>query len=155
MQVTRAVRQLQKLNLFDVSKEGVQMIISGRTNHRALFDNAAPYLIDPVREILYVPKEETDKLPYSGINALAEMSMLAAPEVATRAFYSRTDKMIGENTLIDREKQDQIEVWKYNPVLLSKQANVADPLSVIVSMSDDDDPRVEQAIEGILKELWG
>jgi len=155
MQITRAVRQLQKLNMFDVSKEGVQVVISGKANHRALFEWAAPYLIDPVREILYVPRSERiNALPYSGLSALSELSMLSAPQPDTRAFYSKTDKLNGESRLSDREKQVRIEVWKYPPALLSKN-NSADPLSIIVSLRDErNDERVEQAIEETLKKMW-
>ena len=157
MQITRAVRQLQKLNFFDVYKEGVQVVISGKTNHRALFEWAAPYLLDPVREILYVPRNEvTMALPYSGLNALSEMSMLAAPQLDSRAYYSKSDKIHGENGLIDSEKQMRVEVWKYPPTLLSKQSDVADPLSVIVSLRDErNDERVNQSIEEVLKTMWG
>jgi hypothetical protein len=155
MQITRAVRQLQKLNLVKVSKEGVQVVISGKTNPRALFESAAAYLLDPVREILYVPRgKRIEGLPVAGLTALSEMSMLSAPLAATLAYFSRTDRLIGENTLTDREKQVRVEVWKYSPTALSNKQNVADPLSVVVSLSGEHDERVVQAIEEILKNIW-
>jgi len=156
MQITRAVRQLQRLNLFDVSKEGVQVVIEGKANHRALFEGAAKYLLDPVREILYIPRSESSRdLPFAGLSALSEMTMLAASEVPTFAYFSRTDKLTGENGLTDRDKQARVEVWKYAPTTLSKKANTADPLSVIVSLkSERYDERIEQAIEDILKKIW-
>ena len=157
MQITRAVRQLHKLNMFDVFKEGVQVVISGKANHRALFEWAAHYMLDPVREILYAPQNErTNSLPYSGLNVLSELSMLSAPQLDTRAFYSKTDRINGENSLTDREKQVRIEVWKYPPALLSVRKNTADPLSVIVSLREEqNDERVDQAIEEVLKKMWG
>ena len=156
MQITRAVRQLQRLNLFEVSKEGVHVVIEGKANHRALFEGAAKYLIDPVREILYIPRNERARaLPFSGISALSEMTMLAASEVPTFAHYSRTDKLSGENGLTDREKQARVEIWKYAPTVLSKHGNTADPLSVIVSLKGERyDERIDQAIEDILKKMW-
>jgi DNA-binding MarR family transcriptional regulator len=154
MQITRAVRQLQRLNLFEVSKEGVQIVIRGKTNHRALFESADSYLLDPVREIIYVPRNErTQGLPYAGLNALSELSVLSAPLVTTLAYYNRTDKLDGENSLTDREKQVRIEVWKYSPTVLSGNTNAADPLSVIVSLRDERDERVAQAIEEILTKI--
>ena len=156
MQVTRAVRQLQSLNLFDVSKDGVSIVASGRLNHRALFEAAEPYLLDPVREILYVARgTQLGNLPYSGISALSEMTMLSADDVPTFAHYGKGETISGEYTLTDRERQMRIEVWKYAPALLSMDRNVADPLSVIVSLRDEwNDPRIEQAIEGIYKKIW-
>jgi len=72
MQITRAVRQLQKLNLFEISKDGVQLIIRGKTNHRALFDSAEAYLLDPVRDIIYAPRDEIiQSLPVAGLDAMS------------------------------------------------------------------------------------
>ncbi len=156
MQVTRAVRQLHRLNLIEVFKEGVQVVISGKTNRRALFDAASTYLLDPVREVKYVPRDLLpEEAPYSGLTALAELSMLSAPVVETFACFSRTSRIQGENALIDHEKQARIEIWKYHPTLLSKRADVADPLSVIVSLRDERDERVEQAIGEVLERIWG
>ena len=156
MQITRAARQLQNLNLFEISKEGVQVVIIGKTNHRALFEGAAQYLIDPVREVCYVPRDEQkNNLPYAGINALSELTMLAAPDVPTYAYYSKKEKINGEYSLIDHDKQARVEIWKYDPIVLSEKSNIADPLSVIVSLKDErDDDRIEQAIEDILKNMW-
>jgi DNA-binding MarR family transcriptional regulator len=156
MQITRAVRQLQKLNLFEVEKDGVQVVIHGKTNRRAMFESAEPYLLDPVREILYLPRSKlTDTMPRAGISALAETTMLADDAVPTFAYYSKTDKLSGENALTDRETQVRAEVWKYAPTLLSRDAGIADQLSVIVSLRGERDERIEQAIDKILKELWG
>ena len=157
MQITRAVRQLQRLNLFDVSKEGVNVIIEGRANHRTLFEEAAKYLLDPVREILYIPRNEKARaLPFAGLSALSEITMLAAPNVPTFAYYSRTDMLIGESGLSNSETQVRAEIWKYSPTILSKNKNAADPLSVIVSLRyERDDERIEQAVEDVFKKIWG
>jgi hypothetical protein len=155
MQVTRAVRQLQKLNLIEVSKEGVQVVMQGKANHRALFESAESYLLDPVREIVYAPSDQrTVSLPLAGLNALSERTMLSPPTVTTLAHYSKTDKISGDNALTDREKQVCVEVWKYSPIVLSDAPNTADPLSVIVSLKDEKDERVTQAIEEVLRNLW-
>ena len=155
MQVTRAVRQLQRLNLVDIYKDGVQVVMQGKANHRALFEFAEPYLLDPVREIVYAPRDERNSaLPLAGLNALSEMSMLSPPTVSILAYYSRTDKINGENALIDREKQVCVEVWKYSPTILSDNPNVADALSVVVSLRDEKDERTRQAVEEVLRKLW-
>ncbi|MDR1320387.1 MAG: hypothetical protein LBK56_03030 [Gracilibacteraceae bacterium] len=155
MQITRAVRQLQKMKLFDVDKDGVSVVIHGKTNHRALYEAAGSYLLDPVKEILYVGGgEKTENLPLAGISALSRMTMLADDNVPTCAYHSRTDKLIGENALSDREKQVRVEIWKYAPSLLSKDKSVADPLSVLVSLKGERDERVQQAAEEVLGGLW-
>ena len=156
MQITRAVRQLNKLNLVEVYKEGVQVVIEGKTNHRALFESATPHLLDPVSEILYVRRDESVRcLPLAGLSALSEMTMLAESVPQTYAYYSKTDKLHGESSLIDPEKQVRVEVWKYTPTVLYAHKNTADPLSVVVSLRDErNDERIEQAIETVLREVW-
>ena len=156
MQVTRAIRQLRRLNLIEVSKEGVQLIITGKANHRDLYDLASDYLIDPVREVLYVPKSnQTALLPHAGFTAIADMSMLADSSVPTYAFYSKTDRLNGEYGLSNKETQVRVEIWKYPPTQLSIQNGIADPLSVIISLKEEwGDERVEQATDSILNELW-
>jgi hypothetical protein len=156
MQITRAVRQLQRLNLIECSKEGVNVVISGKLNFYSLFETASPYLIDPVKEITFIPRNTQEKkLPYSGISALSEMSMINPSNVPTFAYYNKKEKILGENGLIDRENQVRIEIWKYSPTLLSAHKGIADPLSVITSLrNEQDDVRVEQAIEEVLNKLW-
>jgi hypothetical protein len=156
MQITRAVRQLERLNLFEVSKDGVLLVIKGKLNHRALFENATKYLLDPVRGVHYIYRNEMiNQLPYAGINALSEITMLSAPDYPTYAYYSKTDRLHGENGLTDSEKQVRVEIWKYPPTALSKQLHISDPLSVIISLKEDrDDERVEQAIEDVLRKMW-
>ena len=157
MQITRAVRQLERLGLFEVAKDGVQVVIKGKTNHRALFESAEGYLIDPVRDVVFVPQGEIkSRFPYAGISALSEITMLSAPDYPTYAYYSKTDKLHGESGLIDPETQARVEIWKYSPTALSMRRTSADPLSVIVSLKEEsDDERVEQAINDVLRKMWG
>ena len=81
--------------------------------------------------------------------------MLSPPIVTTLAHYSRTDRIVGANSMIDREKQVRVEIWKYSPIVLSDSKNTADPLSVIVSLRDEKDERVEQAVGEAMRKLWG
>ena len=157
MQITRAVRQLQRLNLFEVSKEGVHIVVKGKANHRALFEEAYRYIIDPVRRIVYLSRNDKTvvNLPFSGISAMSELTMLAASDVPTYAYFSKTDGLLGESGLSDRRNQVRVEIWKYAPNLLSKHGTSADPLSVIASLKEErEDARVEQAVEDILKKMW-
>jgi hypothetical protein len=155
MQVTRAVRQLQRLGLFEVSKDGVRLVITGKANHSALFEDAAPYLLDPVCDVLYVPHDrQPEGLPLAGMSALAQWSMLSSPSVVTYACHRKASKPQGENALIDRDGQVRLEIWRYAPTILSMRPGSADVLSVITTLRDDHDPRVEQAVEETLSRLW-
>ena len=150
MQVTRAVKQLNSLGLVSVRKDGVYIIITGNGNGIELFDKAKPFLISPVRKKLYVEiNARPEGLPLSGFSALSEYSMLAAPKISTYAYSGNLAGLRGTDTLVD-DNQVEIEIWRYNPVTLSARSGIADPLSVTVSLQNNDDARVEQAIEETL-----
>lgn len=156
MQITRAVRQLQRLNMIDVSKEGRQLLISGKLPHKELFEFATNYLIDPVNEVLYMKRSKMiTSLPHAGFSAISNMTMLADSDVPTYAYYNKKEKLSGEYGLSNRDKQVRVETWKYPSNALSTDKNCADPLSVIVSIKDEwNDPRVEDAINSIKNKLW-
>lgn len=54
--------------------------------------------------------------------------------------------------LIDTERQVGIEVWKYDPSILTSDLSV-DPLSLIMSYTAQDDERITKALESILAQL--
>jgi len=154
MQLTRAARQLCRLNLLDMFKDGVHLVLRGQGSKQELFENAAPFLINPVREVLFIPRAEAYTLPLSGVSALSHHTMLYDDAIPTFAHYSRNKRLIGENALTDRDSQAQVELWKYSPTALSEHDSTADLLSVAVSLNSENDPRVEQAIESALERIW-
>ena len=61
--------------------------------------------------------------------------------------------MKGTKQLIDSQNQVCVELWKYNPLILAKDA-IVDPLSLVLSFKDVVDERIEQAVEEVIcKEL--
>lgn len=94
--------------------------------------------------------KELDGAPLAGISALAELSSLASPITPTRALSSEQWKQALKSGLqqlpsLDRDAI-QIEVWRYGPILEASSKTV-DPLSLILSLRDQTDERVLQAIE--------
>lgn len=69
------------------------------------------------------------------------------------AYFGKISDLRGTDALVDSE-QTKVEVWQYNPALLSMREGISDPLSVAVSLRDVDDPRVEQAIEEAINEVF-
>jgi DNA-binding MarR family transcriptional regulator len=155
MQITRAIRQLTALNLLNTRKDGVRTIISSETRRLELFNKAKPYLLNPVRKKVYVEYADLPSgMPLSGYSALSELTMLGGSETETFAFYGRSRDIGGTNTLIDSTSQAEVEIWHYDPVLMSKRQGIVDSLSLAVALSSDDDPRVEQSIDEMLSNVW-
>ena len=154
MQITRAVEQLSALGLVTVHKDGVRIFIVGTEKGEALFEKAKPFLLNPVRKKVYI---EADELPQgllsAGLSALAEYSMVAAPKIPVYAYFGKATDWQATDVLVDN-KQVEIEIWQYNPLLLNTRDGVADPLSVAVSLQSVDDPRVEQAVAETINGIW-
>lgn len=55
--------------------------------------------------------------------------------------------------LKNSEDQCAIELWRYDPKRLSESGCV-DSLSLALALRDDADERVEEAIEGMLDQVW-
>lgn len=120
MTLSRAVKQLEASDLFLVYKDGVNKVIESKYDRRELFERAKPFLLDPVRKYGYIEKSRIDEQKMD-INQM-------------------------ENELVDPNKQIRLELWGYDPKLFSDD-NVADVLSVALSLREIVDERIEEAID--------
>jgi DNA-binding MarR family transcriptional regulator len=155
MQVSRAVKQLSALGLVYGSKDGVRIFISSKERKRDLFEKVKPHLLNPVRKKLYLDyKELPAGLPLAGHSALAELTMLGKPLTEIYAFHGYTGDINGTEVLVDQNEQAEVEMWCYDPTMLSKHSGVVDVLSLVTSLLSDDDPRVERSIDELLSEVW-
>lgn len=157
MTLSRAIKQLEAVGLFTVTKDGVNKVIEAKYNSFELFDKLKRYLISPVRAAGYLEKANlTDGMVVAGETALAEKSMLNPGRVETYAVYHKLfDKRKIIKELVDPDKQIRIELWEYDPKQFTK-GDAADSLSVVLSLADSEDERIEEAIEELLeRELRG
>lgn len=157
MTITRAAKQLEATGLVEVKKEGVNKVLFIRYDKKAFYKKAKKYFISPIVKKVYIAKEElTDKMLIAGETALAEISMLDAPVLKNYAiFKDEWDKKLLNTELIDPEKQICLELWQYNPYLFTDEGRV-DFISMIASLKDNIDERIELSIEEALEEyFWG
>lgn len=157
MTLSRAVKQLEASDLFLVYKDGVNKVIESKYDRRELFERAKPFLLDPVRKYGYIEKSRIDEnMVLASESALAKNSMLNPSKLITYAIdEQKMDINQMENELVDPNKQIRLELWGYDPKLFSDD-NVADGLSVALSLREIVDERIEEAIdECIERELNG
>ncbi len=154
MTITRAVKQLVQTGLFQEEKDGVQKILVGKWSMEELFEKARPFLINPVRKKVYVDKDElSGEYCTAGIDALAVRSMLNPSGLRCYAVDGKIQPK-GTYTLMDAYTQAEVQLWKYDPRVLSDREEV-DPLSLAMTFKDNPDERVEEAIEEMLEKFWG
>jgi hypothetical protein len=103
---------------------------------------------------LYLENPPSEQLPLAGTSALSELTMLAEDKQKTIAIGQRQWKTIeGRNRLCaDRESPFALEIWRYNPLVFSKDGMV-DCLSLFLSLKDESDERIEQALNQMMERI--
>lgn len=153
--ISRASRQLEEMGLLHIRKVGVQRIMQSEESPKTLFQKAGDKLLNPIKRTVYIPKKYvgTDLLE-SGYSALAEYSMLNEPNVRCYAAERISQwKDFTTNSLQNSKVQVAVEMWRYNPRKLSTR-NTVDELSLALTLREDADERVEEAVEEMLNKLW-
>ena len=153
--ITRASDQLDAMGLIVQETRGKECHMSTNGNGLQLFDQAKPYLINPVQRTVTIQADKQfENYALSGESALAEQTMLNPPRLPVRAAYKAeiAGKEVQEldvrwNT--DRDAM-QLELWKYNPAPYVKNGAV-DPVSLYMCFENNVDERIEGAIEDYLE----
>lgn len=153
--ISRASRQLAELGLIETHMRGVQKVIRSDKSPEAFFLFAKDSLQNPVKKTLYVPKEMVPKsLPLSGYSALSAYSMMNPPSmeyraVASVATWERVSSMRPQN----QEDQCAVQLWRYDPRKLA-DGRCVDRLSLALALDDEQDERIEEAVEKMLEQTW-
>lgn len=155
MTLSRAVKQLEMTDLFLVYKDGVNKVIESKYSYKELFECIQHHLLTPVRQVGYMDQSLiTNHMVFAGETALSEMTMLNPSRLRTYAVYEKgfdNSQLIDE--LIDPDVQVKVEIWAYDPHLFT-HTNIADTLSIVLSLKENKDERIEEVLEDILeKEL--
>jgi hypothetical protein len=115
-------------------------------------------LKSPVKKIVYA-KTIPLGLLISGLDALAQASMINPPGYPTRAiwedsFNKQEIEIITNKDQIEDLQPAKIEIWNYDPELFSSNNHV-DVLSLYASLKDVKEERIEQALEEVMRgESW-
>lgn len=148
MTISRAARQLVQTGLFRERKDGVQKVLFSSLPPKELFLQMRPHLMNPIRERGFLPAAKIDETFYvSGESALAQKTMLNPPAIPCYAAEGK-NKHVLHPCDVEPGKYAAVELWKYDPQLLSKDGTV-DSLSLIVSL-DTADERLEMETEALL-----
>ena len=155
MTISRAVRQLESLELIFSYKDGVNKVMASEFTGRELFNQAISSLTSPLKKIIYVDRNDSAaSLPLAGYSALSEYSMLSSPQVKSYATARLPEWTSGVSAkLLDSEHQIRVELWSYDPLTLADDDKVG-LLPLALSLMDDPDERVQQALEEALNKYW-
>jgi DNA-binding MarR family transcriptional regulator len=152
LKTSRAVKNLEALGLCNLTS-GKEKKIQFTAKGKELWLKAQSSFQNPIERVLFTDELLTDDRQAfaSNINALAHYSML---NDETKRYYAigknnlkslavETNKYAGDNT---------IEVWRYNPDLLSDNGFI-DRLSLYLIFKNDSDERVQTELEQLINEI--
>lgn len=155
MTMSRAVKQIEAIGLFYITKDGVSKVVESKYDKKELYEKVKGYLNSPIRKTGYIEKEMlTEDMVLAGETVLAEKTMLNYGVIKTYAVCTKKfDKKLLINELVNPEKQYRLELWEYEPKFFSDD-NMADAISVALSFADTEDERIEEAVEELLENRW-
>jgi DNA-binding MarR family transcriptional regulator len=154
MTMGRAIEDLSTHDLIEIIPKGrireVQFVDTGRM----LWEKALPIMSSPVYKRLYFEKFHSSDTILSGLSALSEQTMLAEPNrkilaishIAWNQKYRNHTRL----TVPAAEARIEVELWRYDPRPCGV-AGMVDPLSLYLSFREEQDERIEQAREQLLK----
>lgn len=158
MAMVRALNQLEAAGLVRTTKTGRERSFTLGSDPAKVWEAAQPFLAAPVKRRLWLadgPVALREAGLKAGLNALAEYSSLAATGAPSRALTNEELKAHGEflysSSVTSREDAElEIEVWTYSPKPLSDSGTV-DRLSLFLNLREDEDERVQSALEDMMR----
>lgn len=149
----RGIRWMQKHGYIEMSgkkERRMNFLFSGNE----LWNKALPHLSTPIDMVAYTPEIGiTNDGLVSELNALAEYTLYNGGSY--RIAISKDEYQAIKNKVYwDQFGEAGIEVWKYDPKLLSGNG-VVDRLSLYLLLKDYEDERVQIELENMIKEfVW-
>ncbi|MEG1733292.1 MAG: MarR family transcriptional regulator [Longicatena sp.] len=152
MTITRAYKQLLQTKFFFEKKRGAKVYLRTQYTKKELFEVAKPFLSTPVKKSGYMNKSDVSKdMVESGESALCAMLNKEAPLMQTFAIDKKLkDSIVLSTELHNCEEQVKVEIWDYAPTLFSTNTTQVDFLSLIISLLDNKEEGIQQAIETLL-----
>jgi len=162
MTVSRAYTELTACGLADTVAIGRQKQLRFMIHDLELWEQAQPYLRDPVKKRLWIDRRGYENYQYrfgieAGETALSELGMMMTPKHRTVAINAKDWPSLKKLLNIVEQPHDYgdsvaVELWRYDPTLLSESGTV-DPLSLYLSLDDKLDDRLAIEKDELLK-MW-
>lgn len=152
---TRAIKDLCASGVIVIENEGRNKRIIPQFEKPEFLKKGYNRLKSPVDRIIYVKNVPTgQQFLQSGIQALSSITMVGAGKSDGGIAVSKktASEILAENIISKREFEDfgggVIEVWNYDPALLSYGSRV-DDLSLLLSLDGDPDERIQMGLDEI------
>jgi len=156
MTMTRAFAQLDNLGIGEHIVKARDRRVTFPVCGRQLWEQIAPFMRTPVRKTLVIEgRIGLEKLPVAGLTALEKYTMVSAPRIPIFAAGPnawKQMKLTAKTVPFAEDGAVQLELWTYRPEFLAKNG-IVDPLSLYLSLREDNDERVAAALETMLEKI--
>jgi DNA-binding MarR family transcriptional regulator len=155
--ISKCREEFEQKELCELVRVGKSIQMHFKTQGRALWEKALPYLSSPVQERHWVQHTQENEKLHAGITALSKRSMLADDKIPTICLHrNKFNKDLKAGILQTCPDADQaifkLEAWTYNPMPLSRNGQI-DTLSLWLSLRDDPDERVQGQLTTIFEDV--
>lgn len=156
MTLSRAIRELAASGVASARKAGKSHYLNMHFPARETWERFSPILRSPIQKTIWLEREAMAELPcrLAGLSALAQQSMLIEPKQAVYAVHR--SHWNGYPAPVDHSAPStgelECQLWNYTPALLPDMETV-DPLSLILSLRDNADDRVQGALDELMGQL--
>lgn len=162
MTSSRASREIESAGLAKATMFARNIVLMFDRAASDIWEAALPRMRSPVLRTVYAkPRQSvttvmTQSLRQAGLDALDAQSMLQSDGWGVYAL-SRDGWNTWKNhvDVVPRPEQGahQFQVWAYSPAIVRDSAHV-DPLSLYLSLRDNEDPRVQAALDEMMEGVW-
>jgi len=175
MTITRAINELTEHQFATAEKVGREKHLSFSQSGRSLWESVRPALQSPVTKRIWAVQRDWKLISanfeprMAGESALAHYTDLADTQISQWAIASDTwptlckskdvqvlsSKSSGETSYLRKDREVmELELWAYNPSLITISKSGVDPLSLWLSFEANTDERIEIACESLLEQVW-
>lgn len=156
MTLTRSYRQLCATKLFEEHKDGRKIYLTTHLNKLDLFNQMKPYLQSPIKKQGFIFNSDIDNhMILSGESALSQYTFINPPQMKTYAIDKVNSHHIAiQKEYYSQEEQVELQIWSYNPLLFSHDQKNIDKISLIISLLDSIDERLDMEIEQLLENIF-
>lgn len=152
MAMTNAAAELVKRNFAEFSENRRPKSILFLKRGKELWNSALPVLRSPVKKMVWnrlIPAGAT----LAGFSALALYSMMASEKLPVYALSAKQADDPARFVPADSqdEAQSRLQIWYYVPI--SDAEGRPERFSLYLSLRDDHDPRVEDALESMMEQI--
>lgn len=156
MSMSRAMREIEASGKAEVERDGHTIRLRWTAGKRVVWESFRDRMRDPVLHTLRVELSSASGLKplRAGEAALAEKSMLSPPNIDVRACRLPLSKIPGSGLVEAAESVNDVidlQFWSYDPMKASQDKRTVDPFSLLLSLRDDADPRISEALDEMME----